>query len=307
MVAAIPGIARRESGARSVVTACSIGRLISLGLSAAALLASAGAPRAESATPVDLELVLAVDASGSVDAREFDLQTGGLAAAFRDPDVIAAIEAYAPAGVAVALVQWSGRHQETVVVDWARLDDGKSAIAFAQKIDASGRWLLGETAIADALEFSIGLLEGNQFAGARRVIDISGDGPTNAGRDPAPVRDTAAAAGITVNGLAIVNEVPFLEMYYAQQVIGGPDAFVLSAKSYEDFARALRLKLLREIQGAPLSDLGALTPAVAKRPRARRPARSGPSPKSATGPFAGLRPGRLEGKIAFNQGRQVLP
>jgi hypothetical protein len=289
------------------MTARSIGWLVRLGLSAVALLAGAGALRAESTTPVDLELVLAVDASGSVDAREFDLQTHGLAAAFREPDVIAAIEAYAPAGLAVALVQWSGRHQETVVVDWTRLDDAASAIAFARKIEASGRWLLGETAIADALEFSIGLLEHNQFAGTRRVIDISGDGPTNSGRVPDPVRDGAVAAGITINGLAIVNEVPILEAYYAQHVIGGPDAFVLSARTYDDFARALRLKLLREIEGAPLSDLGIFGPVLARRPRARRPARSRTARESVTCPFAGLRPGRLEGKIAVNQGRQALP
>jgi hypothetical protein len=290
-----------------VVSARSIGWLVRLGLCAVALLACAGAVRAESATPVDLELVLAVDASGSVDAREFDLQTHGLAAAFQDPEVISTIEAYAPAGLAVVLVQWSGRDQETVVVNWTRLDDAASAFAFAQKIEASGRWLLGETAIADALEFSIGLLERSQFAGTRRVIDISGDGPTNAGRDPDPVRDAAAAAGITINGLAIVNEVPVLETYYAQHVIGGPDAFVLTAASYEDFARALRLKLLREIRGAPLSGLDAPRPALAKRFQAQELARTSTSAELATGPFAGLRPGRMKGKIALNQGRQALP
>jgi len=215
-------------------------------------------------TPVDLELVLAIDASGSVDFREFDLQKHGLARAFRDPEVIAALEAFAPAGIAVALVQWSGRRQQMVVVDWTLVRDRPSALAFAETVATTGRWLLGETAIADALAFGIELLEGNRFAGARRTIDLSGDGPTNAGGDPDPVRDAAAAAGITINALAIVNEIPRLDIYFAEHVIGGPDAFLLIAKDYHDFARAIRQKLLREIQGAGLAGREAAGPQLAE-------------------------------------------
>jgi hypothetical protein len=198
-------------------------------------------------------LVLAVDVSGSVDIREFDLQTRGLASAFRDPEVIAALEAFAPAGIAVALMQWSGRHQQMMVIDWTLVRDRPTALAFADTVEATGRWLLGETAIADALAFGVDLLEGNRFEGARRTIDISGDGPNNAGGDLDPVRDAAAAAGITINGLAIVNEIPRLDIYFAEHVIGGPDAFLLIAKDYRDFAHAIRQKLLREIQGAGLA------------------------------------------------------
>jgi hypothetical protein len=202
---------------------------------------------------VALELVLAIDASGSVDAREFDLQKQGLATAFRDSEVVAALEAFAPSGIAVALMQWSGRHQQMTVVDWTRVKDARSARAFADRIAATGRWLLGETAVADALAGAVDLLERNRFEGARRTIDISGDGPTNSGGDPDPVRDAAAAAGITINGLAIVNEVPTLDIYYAEHVIGGPDAFLLVAKDYEDFVEAVRQKLLREIEGVGLA------------------------------------------------------
>jgi hypothetical protein len=215
--------------------------------------------------PVDLELVLAVDASGSVDLSEFDLQKHGLARAFRDPEVIAALEAFAPAGIAVALVQWSGRRQQMMVIDWTLVRDRPSATAFAETVETTGRWLLGETAIADALAFSIELLERNRFEGARRTIDLSGDGPTNAGGDPDPVRDAAVAAGITINGLAIVNEIPTLDIYFAEHVIGGPDAFLLIAKDYRDFARAIRQKLLREIQGAGLAGRDAAGPNLAAR------------------------------------------
>jgi hypothetical protein len=117
-----------------------------------------------------------------------------------------------------------------------------------------GRVLIGETAIADALRFASEQLAYGPFQGTRQIIDVSGDGPTNAGADPDPLRDAAALAGITINGLAILNEVPRLDRYYAEHVIGGPDAFIMAAKGYGDFAHAIRLKLLREIRGAPLAE-----------------------------------------------------
>jgi hypothetical protein len=205
---------------------------------------------------VDLELVLAIDSSGSVDFGEFELQSGGIAHAFRDPEVIEAIEGVAPNGIAVSVIQWSGRRQHLVVVDWTRVTDAASSMGLAAKIDAVGRILIGETAIADALGFAAARLASGPFDGARRVIDLSGDGPANAGGDPDPMRDAAVRAGITINGLAILNESPELDRYYAAHVIGGPDAFVLAARDYRDFAEAIRLKLLKEIRGAPSADAG---------------------------------------------------
>jgi hypothetical protein len=224
-----------------------------VGLAVAILLTSAAVAGARADVDVDLELVLAIDSSGSVDFGEFDLQRAGIAGALRDPEVIEALEGAAPNGIAVAVIEWSGPGQHLVAVDWTRISDAPSASALAARIDAMGRVLIGETAIADALRFASDRLADNSFHGARQIIDVSGDGPSNAGGDPDGMRDAAALAGVTINGLAILNENPTLDRYYAEHVIGGPDAFVLTARTYDDFARAIRLKLLREIQGAPLA------------------------------------------------------
>jgi hypothetical protein len=195
--------------------------------------------------------VLAVDSSASIDVNEFSLQTAGIAHAFLDTEIIEAIEHWAPKGVAVTVVLWSGLRQR-VAVDWTRIDDRVSATALAARIEMMDRTLMGETAIGEALRFAIDHIARGRFQGARRVIDVSGDGRSNVGADPAPFREAAAAADITVNGLAILNEDLTLDLYYAQQVICGPDAFVVTANDFHDFAQAMRLKILREIRNAPL-------------------------------------------------------
>lgn len=203
--------------------------------------------------PVELELVLAVDASGSVDQGEYRLQMQGLAAAFRDPEVLAAIEASGPGGIAVALMQWSGLRQQTLVAGWRRIADKAAAARFAAQIETAPRTMLGETAIGAALAAAMGMFHGNGFDGRRQVIDLSGDGPNNAGREPAGVRDAAVALGITINGLVIQNEHPHLGRYYEEHVVGGTGAFVIAARDYHDFAEAIRLKLIQEIRGAPVA------------------------------------------------------
>jgi len=230
-----------------------------------ALLADGGPLGAQTSTPVDLQLVLAVDASASIDPPEFELQTRGLAEAFRDPEVQAALQAPGRHGIAVALMQWSGRFQQVVAVDWTLIDDAPSAEAFARRVETMGRRFQAETGIANALTFAIRLLEQNRFSGGRQVIDVSGDGPSNSGADPGPVRDAAVAARITINGLAIVNEIPAVRPYYADHVIGGPGAFLMVAKDFRDFTRAIRQKLLREIRSAPLAGREAPGPVLAKR------------------------------------------
>lgn len=207
---------------------------------------------AQAADEVELELVLAVDSSASVDFREFELQTGGIAHAFRDPEIIEAIRQWAPKGLAVSVLLWSGPHQQVVAIDWTRVGDRESAQALATRVEGIKRGMLAETAIGEALRFAVSHIENGPYAGVRRIIDISGDGRSNVGRAPGPYRDAAAAAGITVNGLAILNDDLALDLYYAEQVIGGRDAFVMTAGDYEDFARAMRHKLLQEIRGTPL-------------------------------------------------------
>jgi hypothetical protein len=242
-----------------------------LGLALAVALSSAASARAQAEVGVDLELVLAIDSSGSVDFGESELQMGGIANALRDPEVVEAIEGGAPNGVAVAVIEWSGPGQQLVSIDWTRITDAATAAALATRIESIGRGLIGETAIGEALRFASDLLAYGPFQGARRIIDVSGDGPSNAGAEPEPMRDAAALAGITINGLAILRENPGLDRYYAEHVIGGPDAFVMVAEDYDDFARAIRQKLLREIRGAPLADA---TGAKAYVARPRQPATS---------------------------------
>jgi hypothetical protein len=201
---------------------------------------------------VDIELVLAVDVSGSVDGDEQLLQREGLAAAFRDPAVTEPISLL-PAGVAVALVVWAGPGQQRTVVAWRRLTDRASAEDFAARVEAalpSSFDTVGYTAIGDALTWSLAELAGNDFEG-RAKIDVSGDGHSNCGAYPSQVRDAAVAAGVTINGLAIVNTEPYVAEYYRTNVIGGTDAFVMTAEDYHDFAVAMRRKLPRELALGP--------------------------------------------------------
>jgi hypothetical protein len=224
----------------------------------AALLAAgwvaATAPPVAAAEPVDLALVLAVDASSSVRPWEFDLQMKGLAAAFRDEAVLNAIKSAAPNGMAVTLVQWSSMNAQAQVFDWALVRDRASSEQVASKIDSIPRLVTGgATAISEAIDFSIRLL--STVPAQRRVIDVSGDGRDNqAGRDPIPARAHALAAGVTVNGLAILNEDPTLEYYYLLQIIAGKGSFVLVADDFDDFADAIRIKLIKEISGSPSAD-----------------------------------------------------
>lgn len=211
------------------------------------------ATQAQLPRPVELELVLAIDASGSIDNEEFALQITGTANAFRDPAVISAIETVADAGIAVAAMQWASPSNQVVAVDWVLLRNGTDAFAFANRIEQTGRIMFGETAIRQAMSFSREMIATNGFFGLRKVIDVSGDGPTNYGTPPDSTRDELVESGFVVNGLAIVNEFPDLETYYRDHVIGGPGSFVITAVDYADFNRAIKIKLLREILGANIT------------------------------------------------------
>ncbi len=203
---------------------------------------------------VDLELVLAVDASTSVSAQEFDLQMRGIAQAFREPQVIQAIAVSGDRGVAVAVIQWANNLLQKVAVDWHLITDEKSALAFADLVDETPRFIFGGgTSIGGAITYSTRQMEVNNYIGARKVIDISGDGRSNQGAPPELVRNQSTAQGIVINGLTIVNEDPFIDRYYEKFVIGGTGAFVQTATTYEDFGIAMMEKLVKEIGGVPVA------------------------------------------------------
>ena len=228
-----------------------------LAITAAPMLALPGAAVAADQS-VDLELVLAVDVSGSVDIDEAKLQRDGYVAALTHPDVVAAIANGMLGRIAVAYVEWAGFAYKTVVVEWRLIDDGASARTFATTLASAplttGMW----TSISGVIEFALPMFADNGFDGTRRAIDISGDGANNNGRLVTRARDEAVAAGIAINGLPIVNDrlspfgfpqIPNLDRYYYFCVIGGPGAFVVVAAGPADFATAIRRKLILEIAG----------------------------------------------------------
>jgi hypothetical protein len=216
--------------------------------------------RADNPEPVDLELILAIDVSGSVDEEEAALQRQGYLKALVDPQVIQAISGGEKRKVGVTYVEWAGYHYQRVVVDWAVISDKASAESFVARIQlvpiSTERW----TSISGAIEFAMKRFEASPFRSNRRVIDISGDGRNNNGRDLGEVRREALERGIIINGLPIVNDRPTrwgtpperdLDLYYRDNVIGGPGSFYIVADGFNAFANAIRTKLVREISGGP--------------------------------------------------------
>ncbi|MEP1205894.1 MAG: DUF1194 domain-containing protein [Rhizobiaceae bacterium] len=205
---------------------------------------------------VELELVLAVDASTSVNSDEYKLQRSGIAEAFRHPKVLAAIDGLGEEGLAVSVVQWSGPNKQRVAVDWSHVNSRASAFQLATAIDAMPRLMTGFTDIAGAINYSTAEIENNRFTGRRLAIDVSGDG-TSDRNDPALARDQAILKGITINGL-VIHSIEYdlgdlarfdLRTHYRDRVIGGPGAFLLNAESFKTFAVSMREKLYREISG----------------------------------------------------------
>ena len=215
-----------------------------------ALLALAGPePHAEAqADRVDIALVLAFDCSYSVDAREYDLQRRGIAKAFLDAEIVTALQAGPNGRIAVTVVQWSADDIQTVAVPWRIVDGPVAAADLADRIGRMPRLAPpGSTSISAAILYSAGLLARTPFAADKRVIDVATDGINNLGPWLKDARDAALARGITINGLAIEDEVDYLRHYLRNRMIGGPGAFVEIADDYDDFERAIRIKLLREI------------------------------------------------------------
>lgn len=196
---------------------------------------------------VDLALVLAVDCSFSVDKTEFNLQMQGLARAFASEDVIEAIRQGPLGRIAIMVVEWSGAKDQKIVVPWTVVSNDVSARRLAHAISVAPRATNGVTSISAAIDFSISQLANSPFRAQRQAIDISADGFNNSGGLTMLSRDRAIAAGITINGLTIANEVSVLDAYFRSSVTGGRGSFVIVAKDYEAYSTAIKRKLLREI------------------------------------------------------------
>lgn len=219
------------------------------------LLLAAADARAQA--PVDLALVLAIDASVSVDEAEFAAQTEGLARAFENPAVQAAIASGPHGSVAVTVLLWSRYGAQQTAVPWTLAGDAASAGLLAARLRGIRRNLRATaTSITGAIERALQSLAACPCLPLRRVIDLSGDGRHNQGPALATVRDAVARRGVTVNGLAILSDVPTLHFYFARHVLAGPDAFVEVADTYDAYAEAMLRKLLREIRGPAFASLG---------------------------------------------------
>jgi hypothetical protein len=239
---------------------------------------------AAEALPVDLELALAVDVSRSVDEEEARLQREGYIAAFRHPNVVEAIRRGPLGRIAVSYYEWGGYGNTHLVVDWTLVGDRESAATFAGALARTEPMLARRTGVSGAIDYGAALFDRNRFDGRRRVIDISGDGANNSGELVTVARDRAVAAGITINGLPILNgrespggwrQIDTLDLYYRDCVIGGPGAFYIVARDFPDFARAVLRKLVLEIAGMQPSGLA---PARATNPILRRAAADARTP-----------------------------
>ncbi|MGK9234110.1 DUF1194 domain-containing protein [Inquilinus limosus] len=220
-------------------------------------LALCAAPATAQDFDVDVELVFATDGSGSIDDEELRLQREGYARALADPRVQQAIRGGATGRIAVAFVEWGGADSQHVIVDWTVIDGPDSAAAFGQALLAAPRRAVGWNSISNALDLSKRLIEGNSHQGLRKVIDVSADAGQRGGRPLPEVRAEALAAGITINGLAVLSRGGrpgwggALEDFFRDQVIGGPGAFVITADADARFTEAVVRKLILEIAERP--------------------------------------------------------
>ena len=191
-------------------------------------------------------MVLAVDGSASVTYEEFGLIAGGMAGALRDPTVAEGLIGKS----ILSLLLWSGTGQHDILTGWTPIGTASDLAAFADEVDNMPRTVkAGDTAIGEALLAALTLLAGVPAVPKRNLVNVIGDGRSNDGIAPGPVRDRMAAADITINGLCILHEEPDLLSFYTSEVIGGPGAFAVTCREYKDFAEAMRQKLTREIKG----------------------------------------------------------
>ena len=240
---------------------------IALCLGAAPLAAQQSGAPAKAPQAVDVALVLAADVSRSITNDEFQLQRQGYARAITNPDVIKAIQAGAVGAIALTFVEWSGNDEQQIVVDWQIVRSPVSARKFTDQLLAAPRAYYGRTSISAAIDFAMERLKAAGVKAERQIIDVSGDGTNNSGRPLDDARNDAIAGGVTINGIAIINEnaglygAEFsahthppggLPNWYHDNVTGGPGSFLLTAQDFETFGEAMTKKLLNEIAAAPV-------------------------------------------------------
>ncbi len=233
-------------------------------LAAFAFAAAGPAAARDGAAEVDVELVLAVDISYSMDRAEQVLQREGYVKAFTSPDFLNALKSGAHGKIAVAYIQWASANDQDILLNWTVIDGPASAAAFADKLQNAPYRRARRTSISGAIDFSSKLFVNNGLKGARQIIDISGDGPNNEGRIVTHARDEALEQGITINGLPLVGirewfspaDIKDLDIYYEDCVIGGPEAFSITVRDTKSFVDATRGKLIREIAARPPASIG---------------------------------------------------
>jgi hypothetical protein len=257
LICAFPLAARdfalQADGAEQRMAKTAFLKLMALGALALGLAVSSAA---QTRQKVDLELVLAVDVSASMDEDEHLLQRHGYAEAFRHRDLIAAIRSGFGGRIAVTYMEWAGAGTATQTIPWTIISNEAEARAFADRLDRTPIYAEQRTSISDALAHAARLFDQNAIEGARRVIDISGDGANNAGPAVTGARDAVVRRGVTINGLPIMlgkpmawYDIPNLDRYYRDCVIGGAGAFVMPVHGAAEMSNTIRRKLVMEVAG----------------------------------------------------------
>jgi hypothetical protein len=225
------------------------------------------------AMPVDVELVLGVDVSYSMDPDEQALQREGYQLALTSKEFMTALREGMNGKIAITYFEWAGTYDQRIVVPWRLIEGPESADAVAAEIGRASYRRASRTSISGALMFAQPLFEHSGFHGVRRVIDISGDGANNQGPPVVPTRDAVVAGGVTINGLPIMlkrarwsmMDIDDLDIYYEDCVIGGPGAFVIPIREREKFKEAIRHKLVQEVAG--VMPQPKIVPAASGKPR----------------------------------------
>lgn len=257
----------------------SIGAVLVAGVMVSGDVAGVAAPSPKAqladtqAMPVDVELILAVDVSYSMDMDELAIQREGYAQALVSKDFLQALKGLPNGKIAITYFEWAASSDQKIIIPWRVIDGPESADAVAAEIMKTPVRRGSSTSISGAINFAVQLFEENPYRGSRRVIDISGDGPNNDGAPVTGARDAALAKGIIINGLPIMVKEPSystidienLDLYYEDCVIGGPGAFIMTIKDREKFQEAIRTKLVLEVAG--LTPERRIVPAAEKEPR----------------------------------------